>query len=75
MSAVQRVAAAVCAKVGHADTRPVMLPEDIFGLYAYSRIECSRCGATLEVGWTDAMQIARLTELLDECRAEKEPGK
>lgn len=57
----------LCRMRGHRE-RVVMLPEDLFGLYVYSRIECSRCGVTLETGMTPAAQIEHLVTLLDECR-------
>ena len=40
----------ICRLRGHAESRFVMLPE-FFGLYRYSRIECRRCGATIERGY------------------------
>jgi len=49
----------LCWILGHIP-RVVVLPEDPFGLYRYSQIECSRCGVTLEEGLSLADQIDTL---------------
>lgn len=45
-----------CARHGHGGSgsetqtvrvRMYSLPEEIYGLYAFSRLECMRCGATI----------------------------
>jgi hypothetical protein len=41
---MSRLGRVVCAVFGHADYHTTMLPEEPFGLYAYSRIWCPRCG-------------------------------
>lgn len=58
----------ICRLRGHV-TRTIMLPEDLFGPYVFSSIECSRCGITLAVGMDQPAQIRRLVELIDELRA------
>ena len=37
----------MCSRQGH-EHAATMLPEDGWGLYAYSRLFCSRCGTTFE---------------------------
>lgn len=46
----------------------VALPEDLFGLYVFSSIICSRCGTTLTQGVPEAEQIRHLVDLIDAAR-------
>lgn len=48
-----RVAGLVCRYRGHSNAM-WSLPEDEFGLYAYSRLYCSRCEATQR--WRDGFE-------------------
>jgi len=57
----------LCRALGH-DPVTFMLPEDLFGLYAYSRMECSRCGFVTDVGLSPEDQASRLAEKLRDLR-------
>lgn len=57
----------LCRAIGH-EPQTIMLPEDLFGLYVFSRIECSRCGHVIEVGLSEAEQASRLAEKLRDLR-------
>jgi hypothetical protein len=47
-AAVKRLVRFLCARRGHSGTVGMLaLPEDGWGLYAYSRLTCSRCGAVI----------------------------
>jgi hypothetical protein len=57
----------LCRVIGH-EPVTLMLPEDLFGLFVYSRIECSRCDRIIEVGMSPEEQASRLAEKLRDLR-------